>query len=284
MKRRCIDVSRIKKFKKPLKKINFVESMTLIDTHTHLYVKEFNADIHEVIQRANAEGVKKFYLPAIDSSENDSLLALEKKYPESIFAMTGLHPCSVSEKFEDELKQIEMQLSQRQFAAIGETGLDFYWDTSFKDQQYESLRTHIEWAIQYKRPLVLHTRNAMEETIEVIRSYSNQNLFGIFHCFGGSLQNAKDIIDMGFLLGIGGVLTYKNSGLSEVLKEVDLKYLVLETDSPYLSPVPFRGKRNESSYLKYIAQKLADVKKISVEEVADQTTKNAEAVFSKTAH
>jgi len=255
--------------------------MTLIDTHTHLYVKEFDTDIDEVIQRANAEGVKKFYLPAIDSAENDSLLALEKKYPESIFAMAGLHPCSVNENLKEELKQIEKQLSQREFAAIGETGLDFYWDTSFKDQQYESLRTHIEWAIHYRRPLVLHTRNAMEETIEVIKSYGNKNLFGIFHCFGGTLQNAKDIIDLGFLLGIGGVITYKNSGLSEVLKEIDLKHLVLETDSPYLTPIPFRGKRNESSYLKYVAQKLADVKQITFEEVAAQTTKNAENVFSK---
>jgi TatD DNase family protein len=257
--------------------------MTLIDTHTHLYVKEFESDIQEVIERANTEGVKKFYLPAIDSAANDSLLTLEKKYPESVFAMAGLHPCSVNENFKQELKQIEKQLSEREFAAIGETGLDFYWDTTFKDQQYESLRTHIKWAIHYKTPLVLHTRNAMEETIEVIRSYHNKNLFGIFHCFGGSLQNAKDIIDLGFLLGIGGVLTYKNSGLAEVLKEIDLDHLVLETDSPYLSPVPFRGNRNESSYLKYIVQKLADVKQISVEEVADQTTKNAEAVFSKTA-
>ena len=283
-RRSYIDKGYIKKSKKPLKKINFVDSMTLIDTHTHLYVKEFESDIQEVIERANAEGVKKFYLPAIDSAANDSLLALEKKYPESVFAMAGLHPCSVNENFKQELKQIEKQLSEREFAAIGETGLDFYWDTTFKDQQYESLRTHIEWAIHYKRPLVLHTRNAMEETIEVIKSYNTKNLYGIFHCFGGSLQNAKDIIELGFLLGIGGVLTYKNSGLSEVLKDIDVEHLVLETDSPYLSPVPFRGKRNESSYLKYIVQKLADVKQISIEEVADQTTKNAEAVFSKTAH
>lgn len=271
-----------KKFKKALKKINFVESMTLIDTHTHLYVKEFDGDIQEVMQRANAEGVQKFYLPAIDGAANEALLALEKKYPESVFAMTGLHPCSVNEKYKAELEEIETQLSQREFAAIGETGLDFYWDTTFKEQQYESLRMHIDWAIHYKRPLVLHTRNAMEETIEVIKSYANTNLFGIFHCFGGTLENAKDIIDMGFLLGIGGVLTYKNSGLADVIKEIDLSHIVLETDSPYLSPIPFRGKRNESSYLKYIAQKLADVKQVSLEEVATQTTTNAERVFATT--
>ena len=255
--------------------------MTMIDTHTHLYVKEFDADINEVIHRANEEGVEKFYLPAIDSSENEALLALENKFPGKIFAMAGLHPCSVKENFKEELEKIQQQLSQREFAAIGETGLDFYWDTSFTKQQYESLHVHANWALQYNRPLVLHTRNAMQETIDVVKSYKNKNLFGIFHCFGGTLQNAKDIIDQGFLLGIGGVLTYKNSGLAEVIKEIDLKYLVLETDSPYLSPVPFRGKRNESSYLKYIVQKLAEIKEMSVEEIANQTTMNAEIIFSK---
>jgi len=254
--------------------------MTLIDTHTHLYVAEFRDDISEVLKRAFFEGVQEFYLPAIDSSENDALLVLEKKYPENIFAMAGLHPCSVKENFKLELQKIEQQLSERQFAAIGETGLDFYWDTSFKKEQYESLQVHAEWAVKYKRPLVLHTRNAMQETIDIVRSFNN-NLYGIFHCFGGTLQNAKDIIDAGFLLGIGGVLTYKNSGLAEVIKEIDLKYFVLETDAPYLAPVPFRGKRNESSYLKYIVEKLAEIKNISVEEVADQTTKNAKQLFSK---
>jgi TatD DNase family protein len=253
----------------------------LIDSHTHLYVEEFKEDIEQVLQRAFNEGVNEFYLPAIDSSENESLLALEKKYPGKIFAMAGLHPCSVKENFREELDKIEQQLSLREFAAIGETGLDFYWDTSFKNEQYESLKIHADWAVKYNRPLVLHTRNAMQEAIDFVREYNNTNLYGIFHCFGGSLQNAKDITDLGFLLGIGGVLTYKNSGLAEVIKDIDLKHLVLETDAPYLSPVPFRGKRNESSYLKYIVQKLAEVKNISVEEVADETTKNSKRVFSK---
>ncbi len=255
--------------------------MRIIDTHTHLYLKEFDGDINEVIQRANEEGVEKFYLPAIDSQENDALLALEKKLPGKIFAMAGLHPCSVKEDFKEELEKIQHQLSLREFAAIGETGLDFYWDTSFTKQQYESLEAHAEWALQYKIPLVLHTRNAMQETIDVVKSYEGKNLFGIFHCFSGTLQNAKDIIDLGFFLGIGGVLTYKNSGLAEVIKEIDIKHLVLETDAPYLAPVPFRGKRNESSYLKFIVKKLAEIKRISEEEVANQTTKNAEAIFSK---
>src|SRR5665213_84083 len=255
--------------------------MKLIDTHTHLYVKEFETDIDEVIKRANAEGVEKFYLPAIDSTETQAMLPLEKKYPGKIFAMAGLHPCSVKANFKDELEKIEEQLFVREFAAIGETGLDFYWDTTFKKEQFESLRIHAQWSLQYKRPLVIHTRNAMQETIDVIKEYVGKGLYGVFHCFSGTLENAKEIIDAGFFLGIGGVLTFKNSGLAEVIKDVDLKNLVLETDSPYLAPVPFRGKRNESSYIKYVAEKLAGIKNISIEEVAQQTNKNAEFLFSK---
>lgn len=255
--------------------------MRLIDTHTHLYVEEFKEDINNVLERALAEGVEKFYLPAIDSRETEALLQLEKKFPEKIFAMAGLHPCSVKENFKEELAKIERQLSEREFAAIGETGLDFYWDTTFKKQQLESLHVHAEWAIQYKKALVIHTRNSMDETIGLIKEYKGKNLFGIFHCFSGNLQNAKNIIDSGFLLGIGGVLTFKNSGLTDVVKEIDLKHLVLETDSPYLAPTPFRGKRNESSYLKYIVRKLAEIKNVSADEVAFQTSKNAEEVFGK---
>lgn len=254
--------------------------MKLIDTHTHLYTEEFNVDINSVMERAFTEGVEKFYLPAIDRSVNNDLLDLEKKFPGKMFAMAGLHPCSVKENFEEEIQYIAKQLEGRKFAAIGETGLDFYWDTTFKKQQYESLRIHAQWAIEYKRPLVLHTRNAMQETIDVVSEFAGKDLFGIFHCFSGTIQNAKDIIDLGFLLGIGGVLTFKNSGLDQVVKEIDLQHLVLETDSPYLSPVPYRGKRNESSYLKYIVQKLADIKGIPVEEVASKTTNNAEKIFA----
>ena len=256
--------------------------MKLIDTHTHLYVTEFNNDIDEVMKRAKEEGVEKFYLPAIDSSETDSMEELEKKYPGIVFSMAGLHPCSVKENYKDELSKIEHQLNTGRFAAIGETGLDFYWDTSFTDQQYESLHRQTQWAIKYNLPLVLHTRNAMQETIDVIKSYKGQNLRGIFHCFSGNVENAHAITEMGFLLGIGGVLTYKNSGLDRVLEEIDLKHIVLETDSPYLSPAPFRGKRNESSYLKYIAAKIAEIKKISIEKVAAITTENAESMFSST--
>ena len=255
--------------------------MKLIDTHTHLYVQEFQEDIDSVVERAINEGIEKFYLPAIDSSEKAALLALEKKFPGKMYAMAGLHPCSVKENYTEELTAIEQQLSEREFAAIGETGLDFYWDTTFSKQQYESLRIQAEWAIQYKLPLVLHTRNAMQEAIDVIKEYKGKDLKGIFHCFSGTLPNAKEIIDLGFLLGIGGVVTFKNAGLAEVIKEVDLKYLVLETDAPYLAPAPYRGKRNESSYLKYIAQKIGEIKGLTTEEVAAQTTTNADEVFFK---
>ncbi|MEP7230770.1 MAG: TatD family hydrolase [Ginsengibacter sp.] len=253
--------------------------MILVDTHTHLYVEEFSNDIEDVIRRAKAEGVQKFYLPAIDSFATANMLALEKKFPGKCFPMTGLHPCSVKENYKEELAKVENMLLQRKFSAIGESGLDFYWDKTFTKEQYESLNIQAGWALQYDLPLVLHTRDAMQETIDVIKTYKGRGLRGIFHCFGGTVENAKEIIDQNFLLGIGGVVTYKNSGLTEVLKDIDLKYIVLETDSPYLAPVPFRGKRNESSYLKFIAQKLAEIKKVTVEEVAEQTTSNAENIF-----
>ena len=253
--------------------------MNLIDTHTHLYVKEFFADIKQVIERAGKEGVNKFFLPAIDSSETGAMFELENKFPGKCFAMAGLHPCSVKENYKDELRMVEKLLKERKFAAIGETGLDFYWDKTFVKEQYESLNIQAQWALQYDIPLVLHTRDAMQETIDVITSYNGKSLTGIFHCFGGTRQNAHDIIDQNFLLGVGGVVTYKNSRLAEVVKDIDLDYIVLETDAPYLTPVPFRGKRNESSYLKYIAQKIAEIKNISVEEVAERTTKNAEKIF-----
>jgi TatD DNase family protein len=253
--------------------------MKLIDTHTHFYLKEFASDINEVIERAEKEGVNKFFLPAIDSEEMAAMFKLESKFPGKCFPMAGLHPCSVKDNYKDELASIENALGERKFAAIGETGLDFYWDKTFVKEQYDSLNIQAGWALQYNMPLVLHTRDAMQEAIDVVKTYKARGLTGIFHCFSGTIQNAKDIIEQNFLLGIGGVVTFKNSGLAEVIKDIDLKYIVLETDAPYLAPVPFRGKRNESSYLKYIAQKIADLKNISVEEVAERTTKNAEKIF-----
>ena len=253
----------------------------MIDTHTHLYLKEFSADIDDVIKRANKEGVQKFYLPAIDSSETENLLALENKYPNQCFAMMGLHPCSVKENYKEELDKVYQWLQKRKFAAIGEIGLDLYWDKTFTHQQYESFHQQIEWALQYNLAVVLHTREAMQQTIDVIKEYSQKNLRGIFHCFSGTLRNALDIIDTGFYLGIGGVVTYKNSGLAAVIKEIDSKYLVLETDSPYLTPVPFRGKRNESSYLKYVVEKIAGIKNMPAKEVERITTLNSDNIFRK---
>ncbi len=253
----------------------------MIDTHTHLYLNDFAADIDAVIMRAKEEGVEKFYLPAIDSTETANVFALEKKYPGNCFAMMGLHPCSVKENYKEELKMVYEWLQKRKFAAVGEIGLDFYWDKTFTGQQYDAFHQQIEWALQFNLPVVLHTRDAMQQAIDVIKEYSAKNLRGIFHCFSGTLQNANDIIAAGFYFGIGGVITYKNSGLAEVIKEVDIRHIVLETDSPYLTPVPFRGKRNESSYLKYVVQKIAEIKNISAEEVAEITTQNAQKIFCK---
>lgn len=255
--------------------------MKLIDTHTHLYLKEFENDIDEVIKKAMEEGVVKFYLPAIDSTKTDALVSLEKRYPNHIFGMIGLHPCSVQNNFEEEIGKIEAQLAQRSFAGIGETGLDYYWDTTFKKEQIKSLEIHAQWAIKYGLPLILHTRNANRETIDVVRSFHGSNLKGIFHCFSGTLEEAHEMIELGFVLGIGGVITFKNAGLAEVIQNIDLQHIVLETDSPYLAPVPFRGKRNESSYLKYVVQKLADIKKMTPQEVANITSANAERIFKE---
>jgi TatD DNase family protein len=253
--------------------------MQLIDTHCHLYLPEFKPDLDEVMQRAAANGVEKFYLPAIDSTVIEDLLAIEKKCPGKCFAMMGVHPCSVNENFKKELAIAEDLLGKRSFAAIGETGLDFYWDTSFAAQQYESFEMQMQWALDKRLPVVIHTRNAMQQTIDTVKPFSVKGLTGIFHCFGDSYEMAMKIIEMNFFLGVGGVLTYKKSGLDEIIKKIDLKHIVLETDAPYLTPVPYRGKRNESSYLKIIAENVAAIKNISFEEVAAVTTANAEKIF-----
>ena len=253
--------------------------MVLIDTHCHLYLEEFSSDIESVLQNATAEGVQKYYLPGIDSASIEGMLALEEKFPGKCIPMMGLHPCYVKENFKDELNIVQGWLAKRKFAAIGEIGLDFYWDKSFVYEQYEAFRIQIEWAIAYQMPIVIHTRNAMQETINLVKEYAPKGVKGIFHCFSGSYESAKEIINAGFYLGVGGVITYKNAGLAEVLTKIDLQHLVLETDAPYLTPLPFRGKRNESSYLKYIIARLAEVKNCSVEEVATITTANAEKIF-----
>ncbi len=253
--------------------------MTIIDTHAHLYSEEFQVDIDLVMDRAQKAGVSKMYLPAIDSSETESMLALEQRFPGVCIAMMGLHPCYVKENVTAELAHVKSWLVKRDFVAIGEIGLDFYWDKTFTNQQYEAFDIQMQWALELNRPIVIHTRNAMQETINRVKPFAQKGLKGIFHCFSGSAESAKQIIDLGFLLGIGGVITYKNAGLPEVLENVSLEHMVLETDAPYLTPVPFRGKRNESSYLSYIITKLAEVKGISEEEVARITTLNAEMIF-----
>jgi len=255
--------------------------MKMIDTHCHLYSKEFDRDRDESIQRAEKEGVEKFYLPMVDSGSRAALLALEAKHPGVCIGMTGLHPCSVKEDYTTELRLVEEDLGRRPWAAVGEIGLDFYWDRTFECQQYEAFHLQIEWALQYRIPIVIHCRESMAESIKVVREHQRGGLRGIFHCFGGDDRSAREIADLGFLLGIGGVLTYKNSGLPDAIREIPLEHLVLETDAPYLSPVPFRGKRNESSYLHFVAEKLAEVKGVSVEEVARVTTENAQKIFGR---
>ncbi len=256
-----------------------VMKIQLIDSHTHLYVKSFHGDIAQVMERAEQEGVSQFYLPAIDSEEIPAMLELEQKYPGKCIAMMGLHPCSVKDNYREELAIVSDWLGKRSFAAVGEIGLDYHWDKTHVQEQKDAFHQQIEWALQYDLPIVIHSRESMEDCIRIVQEHQRGELRGIFHCFTGSLDSAREIIETGFYLGIGGVLTYKNSGLAEVLKDIPLEHMVLETDAPYLTPVPFRGKRNESSYIKYVAEKLAEVKGVSTEEVARITTANAQNIF-----
>lgn len=252
----------------------------LIDTHTHLYLNRFDEDRTETIERAIAQGIEQFYLPNIDSTSIDSMLALEASYPDRCFAMMGLHPCSVKENVEEELAIVKKWLDQRAFCAVGEIGLDLYWDKTFFEQQKTAFRTQIQWAKALDLPIVIHSRESTWEVIEILRDVQDEKLKGIFHCFGGSVEEANAITELGFYLGIGGVLTFKKSGLDTTLAEVDLKHLVLETDAPFLAPTPYRGKRNESAYVRLVAEKLAAVKNISIEQVEQVTTQNAQTIFA----
>lgn len=258
--------------------------MKLIDTHTHLYANPFEGDRDEMMQRAFANKVVAFYLPNIDSSSIEEMLALEQNYPDQCFAMMGLHPCSVKENYKEELATVKKWLDKRPFVAIGEIGIDLYWDKTFFEQQKEAFLTQVEWAKELDIPIVIHSRESTSIIIELLREVKDDRLRGIFHCFGGSVEEAEAIIELGFSLGIGGVLTFKKSGLAHTLRSVDLKHIVLETDSPYLAPVPYRGKRNESSYILHIAEELARVKQIGLDEVARVTTENALAIFQTTPH
>jgi len=255
--------------------------MELIDTHCHLYDQALAGDIDAVMSRALEAGVSRFYLPAIDRESETALLNLEKRYAGICFAMQGLHPCSVKADVEDALMHVERSLHERTFAAVGEIGLDFYWDRSFEKEQYHAFHQQIELAKTFGLPIVIHSRDSISQTIAAVREHQNGNLRGIFHCFNEDEQAAREIIELGFYMGIGGTVTYKNSKLPAVLSKIGLENIVLETDAPYLPPVPFRGKRNESSYIRYVAEKLAEVKGISLEEVSEITTANALKIFSK---
>jgi TatD DNase family protein len=255
--------------------------MQFIETHAHIYSEEFNEDLALILKSALSNGIDKIYMPAIDSSAIEAMLAVEAAYPNHCFAMMGLHPCYVKDNYKSELAIVEEWLSKRKFAAIGEIGLDFYWDTTFKQQQYASFEIQMQWALDYDLPIVIHTRNAMGETIELVKPFAKKGLKGIFHCFSGSKESAMDIVGMGFHLGLGGVLTYKNAGVAEAIKEIPMEWLVLETDAPYLSPVPYRGKRNEPAYMIEVAKKLAEIKGLPLHEIAEITSRNAAGIFKQ---
>lgn len=254
-------------------------AMNIVDSHSHPYVEEFDIDRAAVLQRAKDAGISKIYMPAIDSTTHDAMLALEKEYPNFCIAMMGLHPCSVNDQYEKELAIVRGYLEQRPFAAVGEIGLDYYWDTSTAEIQKKAFVMQMEWALELSLPIVIHAREATMDCVELVKPFAKKGLKGIFHCFGGSNEEAKAIIDLGFLLGIGGVFTFKKANMPEHLKDIDIQHLVLETDAPYLAPVPFRGKRNETSYLPYILHAISESKGIAMEEIAKVTSGNAEKLF-----
>ena len=253
--------------------------MNIIDTHAHLYLKQFNEDIDQVIQRANENGVKKFIFPAIDSSHFNEMQSLKNKYPDDIHLMSGLHPTSVKENYKEELEFVVDSINKYHYVAIGEIGIDLYWDKTYLKQQQEAFRVQIKLAVEHNLPIVIHCREAFDEIFEILNEENCNNLRGIFHCFTGTNDQAEKAVSLGFLLGIGGVVTFKNGGIDKFLDQIDLKHIVLETDSPYLAPVPYRGKRNESSYIIHVLEKLSEIYGISKEKIADYTTKNAEKLF-----
>ncbi len=253
--------------------------MIFTDTHIHLYAEEFTSDRDLLIREAISQGVQRFFLPNIDSTSIEGLFDLEKKYPENCFAMMGLHPCSVKENWKEELAMVEKKLSERKFAGVGEIGIDLYWDKTFVKEQEEVFKKQVELANHYKLPVIIHSRESFEEIYSILVETKKEKPYGIFHCFTGNADQAKHAISLGFYLGIGGVVTFKNSGLDKVVSEIDLQHIVLETDAPYLAPVPFRGKRNQPAYILKVAEKIAEIKSMSVEEVAGITTENSKIIF-----
>ena len=254
--------------------------MNIIDTHTHLYLNQFKDDIDKVIQRSKDKGINKFIFPAIDSSHFNDMHDLKNKYPGSIYLMSGLHPVDVKENFKEELEFVVNSLKSHSYVAIGEIGIDLYWDKTYLKQQQEAFEFQIRLAIKNDLPIVIHCREAFDEIFEILDKENCDKLRGVFHCFTGTLEQANRAIQLGFKLGIGGVVTFKNGGIDKFLNRIDLNHIVVETDSPYLAPVPYRGKRNESSYITYVIDKLSEIYGLSIEEIASVTTKNAEKVFA----
>jgi TatD DNase family protein len=253
--------------------------MILTDTHTHLYSSQFQEDRNEMMQRAIEAGVSRLFVPSIDSTYTQKMYDIESQFPDNVFLMMGLHPTYVKENYLEELAFVETELERRKFYAIGEIGMDLFWDKTFLKQQQLAFQYQIQLAKKYKLGINIHCRDAFDETFEVLESEKATDLFGIFHCFTGDLDQAQRAISLGMKLGIGGVATFKNGMIDQFLHEIDLQHIVLETDAPYLAPAPHRGKRNESSYTLLVAQKLAEIYKVSLEEIAQITTENSKAVF-----
>ena len=251
----------------------------MIDTHTHLYLDHFKDDIDDVIQRAISVGVEKFYLPSISSKYNESMHDLESKFPDKVFCMIGLHPCYVDKNFELEIKFVKDQIKSNSYKAIGEIGIDLFHEKKYFKQQIIAFEEQIKLALEYDLPIVIHSRESFDEIFEVLKKYKSDKLRGIFHCFTGNQDQAKKIIDLNFFLGIGGVVTFKNGKISEFLSSIPLNKIVLETDSPYLAPAPYRGKRNESSYLSIIASKLSEIYNLDVSEISRITQQNSNEIF-----
>ena len=255
--------------------------MEFIDTHTHLFASQFDSDRDDVINQAIIRGVKKMLLPNIDSTTTDKMLSLSKKFPDNCFPMIGIHPCSVKkENFKDEIKHVEEKIKNEKFVAVGEIGIDLYWESSTVGYQKIVFENQIKLAKEYNLPIVIHTRNSFNEAIKIVEKLNDENLSGVFHCFTGSLDEAKRIIDLNnFYLGIGGVVTFKNGGVDKIIDQINLDKIILETDSPYLAPKPFRGKRNESKFILNIAERISEIYNIPTEKIAEKTTANAKQLF-----
>lgn len=251
--------------------------MQLIDTHAHIYSEKFEEDRDEMLQRAFDSGISSILMPNVDTDSIDGMLALEEKHAGKCFSMMGLHPCYVKENYQQELDTMYQWFSRRKFVAVGEIGLDFYWDLTFKEQQIDAFKKQLDWARELKLPVAIHMRDSIDETLEILEDYTDVE--GVLHCFSGNIQQAKKAIQLKYSLGIGGVVTFKKSGLAEVIEEIPLDQIILETDSPYLAPTPNRGKRNEPSFITWVAEKISDIKEISAEEVARITTENAQQLF-----